>query len=160
MFSVRLCRNKKPFYWKFKKNWESLVTLQLPSAYRVVISTNEIETTDFCYWLYRSTKKRKKDHIWKSIVSLTKKGILSFKKSITWHWRVQKQWLTALKWLLNFHSQKSTCLLQLRAAHLDEPSLTTLLQPLRSKLALTMWTLASVKGDLDVYLDQKWLQLF
>ena len=32
------------------------------------------------------------------------KGSNSLKESITRHWRVQKQWLTALKYLFKFHS--------------------------------------------------------
>ena len=48
-----------------------------------------------------------------------------------------------------------TCFFQLKATYLDESWPKTLLQPRTSKLALTMWTLASVKADLDNFLGQK-----
>ena len=50
---------------------------------------------------------------------------------------------------------KSTRFFRLKATYLDEPWLTPLLQPWTSKLALTMWTLVSVKTDLDDFLGPK-----
>ena len=50
---------------------------------------------------------------------------------------------------------KSTRFFQLKATYLDEPWLTTILQPETSKLALTMWILAIVKTYLDNFFGPK-----
>ena len=56
----------------FYRSWESLVTLRLPSDCWVVFWSNESEKKYPCF-LYKPTKKRKRFHIWKCHVTMTKK---------------------------------------------------------------------------------------
>ena len=54
-----------------------------------------------------------------------------------------------------FFSQKSTRFLQLPAFYLVDPWPTTVQKPWTNWLVPTMWTLASVKTDLDSFLGPK-----
>ena len=77
--------------------------------------------------------------IWKCDVAMTRTKALTF----------------IFESFFNFHSQKSTRFFQLPAFYLDHPWPTTLQKLWTNWLAPTMWTLASVKTDLDDFLGPK-----
>ena len=88
-----------------------------------------------------------------------RKQILVRKYHVTLVRTYKKQFLKAPKSLFNIYSQNRIRCFQLKATYLDKPWLTTLLEPWTSEVDLTMWTLASVKTDLDGFLGPKWIPI-
>ena len=108
----------------FYKNWESLVTLQLPSCLPSAspLSLRLLSVASFSeqmnlknkyfHFLYKPTKKRKRFHIWKCQVTMPKKGknLLIWTSHLTMTKRnayISNEMQLKIIFLLFFHKNKS-----------------------------------------------------
>ena len=153
--SICICRKIETFFWKFCVKAGYFV-YHNGCHLDVAIETDKMNLRNKILLLFVQTYQKREEVPYMEMSRENKQKRKQYPyKEVSRDTGEKKQWLTALKSLFIFHSQKSTRFFQLPVFYLVHPCPRTLQKPRTNWLAPTMWILARVKTDLDAFLGPK-----